>query len=209
MYPFYQPGKPDLLLIDIRIEGDKDGIEIARYLRTHTDIPFIFISSLSDKNTIDQAKRTLPSAYLIKPFEESDLYAAIEIAFLNDMQRRDLRWYYRRRTQSKWYDLIKHNQVIVKVKTVDIMYVEAKDNYVKIFTLSDFYMVRKTIQDFMKTLPVFFFRSHRSFIVNLNFIKELHSEEIILSNQISLPISRATQSEFIEYWSSHRSNQHS
>jgi DNA-binding LytR/AlgR family response regulator len=197
---------PDLLLIDIRIEGDKNGIEIGRYLRAHSDIPFIFISSLSDKKTIDQAKRTLPAAYLIKPFEESDLYAAIEIAFLNHVKRRG----FHVNTFDEGLNLndtilIKQNQVIVKVRTIDILYVEAKDNYVKICTYNDFYMIRKTIQDFMKTLPVFFFKVHRSYIVNLNFITELRSEEIILSNQISLPVSRATQSEFLQYWNSHRS----
>ncbi|MCB0687569.1 MAG: response regulator transcription factor [Saprospiraceae bacterium] len=71
---------PDLVLCDIRIKGDKDGIDIAAMNQNHQQVPFIFLTSLSDRSTLDRAKKTLPYGYIVKPFTERDLLSAIEIA---------------------------------------------------------------------------------------------------------------------------------
>lgn len=69
---------PDIVLIDIKIEGKKYGIDIAEYLRLNKELPFIFISSLNDRKIIDAAKNTLPSAYLIKPFDEEKMARGLQ-----------------------------------------------------------------------------------------------------------------------------------
>ncbi len=72
--------KPDLILLDISIKGDKNGIDIARLIRERYRLPFIFITSHADKSTLDQVKKTLPYGYIVKPFNESDLLSTIELA---------------------------------------------------------------------------------------------------------------------------------
>lgn len=71
---------PDLVLCDITIKGEKDGIEVAEIFALKRKIPFIFLTSLSDRETLDRAKKTLPYGYIVKPFTESDLRSAIEMA---------------------------------------------------------------------------------------------------------------------------------
>ncbi len=71
---------PDLVLCDIMIKGTKDGIQIAEWLRKNRKIPFVFLTSLSDKHTLERAKPTLPYGYIVKPFEERDLLTTIEMA---------------------------------------------------------------------------------------------------------------------------------
>jgi DNA-binding NarL/FixJ family response regulator len=71
---------PDLVLCDIRIKGEKDGIDIAEMNQKEKRIPFIFLTSLSDRATLDRAKKTLPYGYIIKPFNDRDLLSAIEMA---------------------------------------------------------------------------------------------------------------------------------
>ena len=71
---------PDLALCDIRIKGDKDGIEVAEFIRKKKNIPFIFLTSLSDRPTLERAKKTLPYGYIVKPFNDRDLLSAIEMA---------------------------------------------------------------------------------------------------------------------------------
>ena len=71
---------PDIVLLDISIEGDKDGIEIAEIINNKYHIPFVFITSFSDKLTLDRAKHTLPYGYIVKPFKEKDLFSTIEMA---------------------------------------------------------------------------------------------------------------------------------
>ncbi len=72
--------KPDLILLDINIYGERDGIELAEIIRETTKKPFIFITSYADKKTLDRAKHTLPYGYILKPFNERELKATIEIA---------------------------------------------------------------------------------------------------------------------------------
>jgi DNA-binding NarL/FixJ family response regulator len=74
---------PDFAILDINIESDRDGIDLAEHLNRHHNIPFIYLTSYSDKETLDRAKRTNPSGYLVKPFNEKTLYATIEIALAN------------------------------------------------------------------------------------------------------------------------------
>ena len=71
---------PDLVLCDIHIKGSKDGIEVAEIISKNYHIPFIFLTSLSDRNTLERAKKTLPFGYVIKPFDDRDLLSAIEMA---------------------------------------------------------------------------------------------------------------------------------
>jgi two-component system, response regulator PdtaR len=70
---------PDLVLLDISIKGDKDGIDIATLIREKYQIPFIFLTSFSDKLTLDRAKPTMPYGYIVKPFKDRDLLTAIEL----------------------------------------------------------------------------------------------------------------------------------
>ena len=71
---------PDIVLCDINIKGEIDGIEVAHRIRQKKQVPFIYLTSLSDKETISRASATMPYGYIIKPFDEHDLHSAIEIA---------------------------------------------------------------------------------------------------------------------------------
>ena len=72
--------QPGLILMDIMLQGEMDGIEAARVLRDVLDVPVIYLTSYSDQNTIERAKTTQPFGYLLKPFRERELLAAIEMA---------------------------------------------------------------------------------------------------------------------------------
>ncbi len=190
---------PDIVLVDIRIDGEKSGIDVAEYLRDNASIPFVFISSLSDRATIDAAKKTLPSAYLIKPFEEEDLYAAIEVALMNFAQRKNhniLPIEGNIILENALF--IKQKQAFIKVMKADILYIESKGNYVQIFTHTDDYLIRQPLNDIHQILPIYFYRVHRSFMVNLNCIKQIRYEELLLTNNISIPLSRSIYADLIE-----------
>lgn len=71
---------PDLILMDIRLDGALDGIETAAAIRAAHDIPVIFLTAYSDDRTLERAKAAAPFGYIVKPFEERELYAAVEVA---------------------------------------------------------------------------------------------------------------------------------
>ncbi len=71
----------DLVLMDIKIRGAKDGIETAAEIRELYDIPVVFLTSHADSDTLRRANRTEPFGYVVKPFNEADLKVAIEVGF--------------------------------------------------------------------------------------------------------------------------------
>jgi DNA-binding NarL/FixJ family response regulator len=79
--------KPDIVLLDINIKGDKDGVDIAHMLNEQYKIPFIYLTSYADQETIDRAKLTMPYGYIVKPFDERDLLSSIEMALYRHEQQ--------------------------------------------------------------------------------------------------------------------------
>lgn len=75
--------KPDLVLLDISIKGDLNGIQIGQILHEKHKIPFIFVTSYSSKEVLDSAKVTMPYGYIVKPFKDRDIISSIEIALYN------------------------------------------------------------------------------------------------------------------------------
>jgi PAS domain S-box-containing protein len=71
---------PDLVLMDIRLKGEKDGIQAAEEIWDRFQVPVIYVTGHSDKSTVERAKLTAPFGYLIKPIKEKELYVAIESA---------------------------------------------------------------------------------------------------------------------------------
>lgn len=75
-------GRPDLILMDIALEGKMDGIETVREINKKYSIPVIFVTSSSDKRTIERSKAVNPFGYIIKPIEKNELKTGIEIALI-------------------------------------------------------------------------------------------------------------------------------
>ncbi|MBV9386332.1 MAG: response regulator, partial [Chroococcidiopsidaceae cyanobacterium CP_BM_ER_R8_30] len=71
---------PDLVLMDVQIKGDIDGVETARQIHNCYSVPVVYLTAYSDDSTLARAKLTDPSGYLLKPFKERELYTAVEIA---------------------------------------------------------------------------------------------------------------------------------
>jgi PAS domain S-box-containing protein len=82
---------PDLILMDIIIQGDMDGIETAIAIRKQMDIPIIFVSANADEGIMERAKNTQPFAYLLKPFDDRELHISIEMALYRHKMDKKLR----------------------------------------------------------------------------------------------------------------------
>lgn len=80
---------PDLVLMDVVLHGDMDGIEAADRIHVNLDIPVIYLTAYSDEKILERAKVAEPFGYMIKPIRERDLYSTIEMAlFKHEMQKR-------------------------------------------------------------------------------------------------------------------------
>jgi len=78
---------PDLVLMDIRLKGEKDGVQAAREIREQVDVPIVYLTAHSDRLTVERVKATEYDGFLLKPFQRRELQSTIEVA----MQRRATR----------------------------------------------------------------------------------------------------------------------
>ena len=81
--------QPDIVLLDINLNDELDGVDLAHYINIHYSLPIIFLTANSDRKTIERSKQTRPNAFLVKPFSNEDLFSAIEIALFNHEMRTD------------------------------------------------------------------------------------------------------------------------
>ena len=72
--------KPDLVLTDIVLEGEMDGIEVAKQIYSSFDIPFVYLTAYADDKILERIKITEPFGYIVKPFTNEDLKITIELA---------------------------------------------------------------------------------------------------------------------------------
>ena len=72
--------KPDLVLMDVKLSSDKDGIDLAKRIQAEYNIPIVFLSAHSDVKTINRVFETKPDGYLVKPYADQELYNTIRIA---------------------------------------------------------------------------------------------------------------------------------
>ncbi len=70
----------DLVLMDIMLKGDMDGISAAQEIKSHLGIPILYLTAYTDEETLGRAKMTEPAGYISKPFKEEDLHSNIEMA---------------------------------------------------------------------------------------------------------------------------------
>ena len=79
---------PDLILMDIRIKGDIDGIKTAEIIQSHHDIPIVYLTAFADEDTLSRARITTPYGYIIKPFDKKTAYTMIEISLYKIVWKR-------------------------------------------------------------------------------------------------------------------------
>ena len=157
---------PNLVLIDVQLSELKDGIDLAELIRKEYNLPFLFVTSNADSHTIERAKSTQPSGYVVKPFQKRALYAAIEIAL-----NKQLKPTVNSNPQSSNSPLfIKESHQYTQVKKQEIQWLKAEGNYTHIQTENGKHLVRGKLREILDQLSPNFIRIHKSYAVNINSI---------------------------------------
>lgn len=186
---------PDIMLLDIQINGSMDGVALAEKINVHYPIPYIFTTAFADPQTVDRARDKSPYGYIVKPYGMKDIYTAIEIAMDNFKRFKNLE-----KDQSNG-GVFKKNQLYIKsdsrfvrVDNDDILYVEAKGDYALFKTEDNSYIVHSTMKNVENKLDSnTFVKVHRSYIVNLNKIVDIEDSNLLIEKKV-IPISRANKS---------------
>ena len=195
--------QPDVTLVDITLGVKQDGLALGQHIRETYDDPFIFCTSHADKGTIEEAKLSNPDGYLVKPFDEKDLYSSIEIALSNYAHRQD---------EAPLTDdsmneglfikeaiFVKTGHMFVKVKFSDIQWMSADGNYTTLHTSDQKkHVVRMALKDLISSFPKGdFYRTHRSHIVNLQHVDSINNQHVYIDGH-QIPLGRQFRDELLK-----------
>ena len=191
---------PDIVLLDIQLKGELDGIETAHQMQKDFNIPIIYLTSNVDEAHFERAKRTNPSAFISKPFKKLDLQHAIELT-ANRIIEDEIKASKFKVRDNKFVlgdrIFVRHNDRIVKIIIADILYIEADRNYCRIHSKGKIFLLVATLKDIEKKLPEeYFIRVHRSYIINLSQIDEVAAKHLIISRK-AIPLSKSLRSKLL------------
>jgi PAS domain S-box-containing protein len=83
--------RPDLILMDIKLQGELDGVAAAEAILKEMDVPVVYLTAFADEATLQRAKLTKPYGYILKPFQERELYVVLEVSIYRHRAERELR----------------------------------------------------------------------------------------------------------------------
>lgn len=183
---------PEIVLLDVRLYGEKSGIDVAKYLNEfHPDIPYIFLTSQYDRRIVENALATNPGGYLAKPIQKETLWTTLELAYHNRFQNQE---------ENKNSTLtVSDGSNTHIIKQSDILYILADHVYVKIFSLrNNMILARTSLQSVLKVLSTdHFMQCHRSAIVNLSHVDTYDQRHLRIDGH-KIPVSRAKKKDVIE-----------
>ena len=212
----FQHNQVDLLLCDITIKGEFDGIETARRINAIRNVPVIYLTAYSDSETVSRAKQTFPAAYLTKPYDIMNLRLAIEIA-LNNGTRSTLAGQStpppavesmvsarEMILKSGQHIFIRQGYQFVKINLSDIHVLVAEDIYTTFLTATKKYSLRMPLTTVLDKLDYpRIVRVHRSHAVNTLLVDTFDENEIRIAERL-VPLGRHYKEQFLQ--SLHQSN---
>lgn len=204
----------DIVLMDVQIIGETDGIDTAASLLKIKYVPVIFLTAFTDTNTVERVKQICPAAFLSKPYSIANVRIAIDIALSNFAVAKQTQEAGKlvslnaapAETNPKGKDsilqlhdhlFIKQNYRFVKMKTDDIQYLEASSNHVSIVTSSQKFLVRLQLSELLEKLHFKnILRIHRSYAVNILAITSFTDQDVMIG-KTELPIGKMYKEDFL------------
>ncbi len=187
--------RPEILLLDVNILGEKNGIDLAKAVREIYSPVLIFLSAYSDKHTLQQAKLVQPDAYLLKPYDIQALEVSLDIAFSN-AQERNLR-----SLQDPFQPghlFIKLGEVYKKVLLHDLLYIEADGSYILIHMRGKKATLAMNLKTFMEKVNASnLVRIHRKYVVNVSLIESFDESNIWINKLLCLPVSNTYKDDLL------------
>lgn len=183
----------DLILMDIFIEGQYDGVELAEMIQSKKDIAILYITSQQDNMSFKRASRTDPVGYLLKPFSDIQLQRSIELALSKIVPGEIEEANNNVEIQSNEKSLFvrKKNQIF-NINIIDLFYIKSDGRYCRLHTESEMFLVRSTMKEIIERLPKeIFAKSHRSYLININKVKSIDLDnDYVILKEMKVPLSR-------------------
>ena len=178
----------DMAILDIQLGKEKSGLKLAQKIQNEKKIPFIFLTSYSDRSIIDEALKYQPRAYLMKPFSKMELFTTLSI-----IQQQTI--------HSKTNEiLIKDGNKHFKLNIADILWIKSDNIYLEIQLENEKLIIRNSFKRFLEEVSdPRLKRVHRSYVINMEKMESVQGNFIIIKNQ-QIPVTRDSKDEILSYF---------
>mgnify|MGYP001032826984 CR=1 FL=1 len=193
----------DLVLLDINLKGEIDGIEAAGQIRSFSNVPIIFLTGSGDDATFNRAKFIRPAGFISKPFKQLDLQRAIELAICRMTENCVESQFTPQNGEVQQLILddrifVKCKDRMIKILLSDVLYIEADRNYSRIFTMKKEFLLAITLKIMEGKLPEnIFVRIHRSYVINLTHVEEVGDSYVVIAGK-PIPMSAGLKENLLQ-----------
>lgn len=171
--------QPDILIVDIHISGEQDGIDAVTLIYQQYRCPIIYLTANSESATVKRALATHPSAFLLKPFKVSEFAINIDLAIKNFRNSVTFQTINHLLTDSIF---LPQDFLYYRVRKQDIFFVEADGSYVKVYTKEKRYHVTVNLKSFERQLnDTRFLRISRKHLINTEYVARINGNAVYLN----------------------------
>ena len=177
---------PDLLIVDYFLDNGKTGLELLKQCVQHFEIPIIFCSSFYNREIFDEILNIYPIDFISKSAQDFEIYKSIQLAFVKFKSQNES-------NKINDFILVKYNKELKKLNILDIEYISVDGKYLELNSCGKKFIIRSTLNEFLKKLPNEFVKIHQSYIINLNFLSTVNSDDnyVKLTTEARLNFSRS------------------
>lgn len=180
----------DLVLLDINLKGEKNGLWLAKKIRATLNCAIVYLTAYGSKTILEKIHDTEPDGYIMKPFNNPTLLSTIKVACRKFEEQKA-----KEKPEKIETIIVKTHGKTVKLQKSELVYLQSESNYVNIHTLSQVYKVRGKLSELMNNLDCpYLYRIHRRYAVNAKMVTVFGKNTLVVANE-NLPISGSFDSE--------------
>lgn len=184
----------DLVLLDVNLAGDHNGIWLAQKIRKSYNLPFVYLTAYGDPGTLEKLQDTAPNGYLMKPYNTPTLLTTIDIA----IQSFKLQQSQPKKPAFPETIFIKEAGGQVKLSLDTIIFIKSDGNYIEIHTRKKVHLIRAKIANFLASIGApYFVQVHRRYAVNLKEVTAIRMNVVLIKN-VEIPLSHTYKKDFLE-----------
>lgn len=185
------PVNARLALLDINLGGEIDGTQVGFHFLEKYDIRPVFITSYFDPQTVAKAAKARPLAYILKPYEEADILANLQLAVSRIDEKPVVS------SQNKPI-FVRLGNKLKRVRPEEVTHLQASDMHTYLYTETGRFLASQSLKELAEMFnPIGFVRVHRSYVVNLKYVDGICEDHLLLVNH-EIPLGRTHKKNFLE-----------
>lgn len=175
-----------VVIIDVNLEGTKDGIWLAKKIKNSLNCAIVFLTSYGSNTILERIHSTEPDGYIMKPFNNPTLLYAVKMACHNHHKKNQ-----EPIIENELPQIIKSRNGKVKINKSKIIYLQSDRNYVNLFTASATHSIRGRLDEVISFLDYEnLYRIHRRYAVNFEKVQSYNKNRIVVTTNKELPFSK-------------------